>query len=174
MRASQILTSSFATMAYLYSFIVFVFYFGFLMPPSLVDLFPSVLVPYNIHRAATVAVLVLPAWVSDSALLALFCMPHSLLAHDKTKSSMKLPKVLNLHECPVRLSHAATGSTCTQLSVTVTRFFYNKHASSNICLLTLGPGVGESVLHISIWCPSARSVTFLAGAFSHDSVSVCL
>ena len=123
MKASQIVTSSFAMMAYLYSFIVFVFYFGFLMSPSLVDLFPSVLVPYNIHRAATVAVLVLPAWVSDSVLLALFCVPHSLLAHDETKSSMNLPKVSNLHDCPGCLSHAATGSTCNQLSMTVTPFF---------------------------------------------------
>jgi hypothetical protein len=97
MKASRILIAAFATMAYLYSSAVSVFYFAFLFPPRLVDFFPDALVPYNIHRAATVTVHALPAWVSDSVLLALFCLPHSLFAHDKTKSFMNLPKVHNLH-----------------------------------------------------------------------------
>ncbi len=97
MQAVRILIAAFSTMAYLYSNVVIVFYFAFLSPPRLVHSFPDALVPYNIDRAATATVHALPAWVSDSVLLALFCLSHSLFAHDKTKSFMNLPKVHNLH-----------------------------------------------------------------------------
>ena len=117
MKASHILIAAFATMAYLYSVIVSVFYFAYLLPPRLVDSCPDALVPYNIHRAATVTVHVLPAWVSDSVLLALFCLPHSLFAHEKTKSTMNLPKVCNLHDGPcaartLRIETLAPNSPC--------------------------------------------------------------
>ena len=100
MKARNVLISAFATIAYLYSLAIAMFYFAFMMPKYLVDIFPDKLVPYNIYRPATVAFNTLPAWATDSILLALFCLPHSFLALDATKSSMKLPKVHNLHDCP--------------------------------------------------------------------------
>jgi hypothetical protein len=98
MKASNVLISAFATIAYLYSLAIAMFYFAFMMPKYLVDIFPDALVPYNIYRPATVAFNTLPAWATDSILLALFCLPHSFLALDATKSYMKLPKVRNLHD----------------------------------------------------------------------------
>ena len=90
-------------MAYFYSLAIAIFYFAFMMPTHLVDIFPDALVPYNIYRPATVAFSMLPAWATNSALLALFCLLHSLLALDATKSSMNLPKVRGLHHCPCAL-----------------------------------------------------------------------
>ncbi len=100
MRASHVLACAFATIAYLYSLTIATFYFAFLMPTRLVDIFPDALAPYNIYRPATVNFSKLPAWATDSVLLAVFCLPHSFFALDATKSSMNLPKVRNLHDCP--------------------------------------------------------------------------
>jgi hypothetical protein len=93
MKARNVLVYAFATMAYFYSLAIAIFYFAFMMPKDSVDVFPHALVPFNIYRPATVAFNMLPAWATNSALLALFCLPHSFLALDTTKSSMNLPKV---------------------------------------------------------------------------------
>ncbi len=87
-------------MAYFYSLAIAISYFAFMMPRDLVDIFPDALVPYNIYRPVTVAINMLPAWATNSALLALFCLPHSFLALDTTKSSMNLPEVRGLRYCP--------------------------------------------------------------------------
>jgi len=92
MAASQIATCAFATTAYLYAFIAITLYFTFMMPPSLTDHFPDVLVLYSMYRPATVAVQIAPAWAVDCLLMALFCLPHSFFATDATKSLMNLPK----------------------------------------------------------------------------------
>lgn len=98
MAASQIATCAFATTAYLYAFIATTLYFTFMMPPSLTDHFPDVLVVYSMYRPATVAVQIAPAWAVDCLLMALFCLPHSFFATDATKSLMNLPKVYALHD----------------------------------------------------------------------------
>ena len=100
MKASHVLASAFAIISYLYSLAIASFYFAFLMPKRLVDIFPDVLAPYNIYRPATVGFNMLPAWATDSVLLAVFCLPHSFLALDATKSLMNLPKVRNLQRLP--------------------------------------------------------------------------
>jgi hypothetical protein len=98
MTASRIATCAFATTAYLYAFITTTLFFTFMMPPSLTGHFPDVLVLYSMHRPATVAVQIAPAWAFDCLLMALFCLPHSFFAMDATKNLMNLPKVNALHD----------------------------------------------------------------------------
>ena len=101
MQGSLVFIPAFATMVYLYSILVMALYYAFMMPQSVADLFPDAVVLYNIHRPATVAIQKLPAWASDSLLLAVFSLSHSFFALDATKSFMNLPKVHGLHLCVV-------------------------------------------------------------------------
>ena len=82
------LTALISTATYLYMFVVFLCYWGFLLPSNVLSFFP-----YK-FETSTVASSISTAIIADLALLLAFIVPHSVLARTSVKTKMNLPQSL--------------------------------------------------------------------------------
>ena len=85
---ANVVTALVSTATYLYMFVIFLCYWGFLLPSNVLSFFP-----YKFETSA-VAPNISTAIVVDIALLAAFIIPHSVLARTSVKAKMKLPQSL--------------------------------------------------------------------------------
>lgn len=89
MNDANAFTAVVATIVYLYMFGIFCCYWAFLVPAA-ISPFPA---PYS-FETATVASSVASGILVDVALLCAFIVPHSILARNRVKEMMALPKSL--------------------------------------------------------------------------------